>query len=114
MPHVRSGRLRPLAAMSHTRIPLVSDVPTTVEAGYAGAESGFWHGSLVPAGTPVEVVTTLHEATMKTLRRDDIARRLVDVGYSVVGEGPASFQQFLAAEIRKWKKVVEDTGLSAN
>jgi len=113
LPHVRSGRLRPLAAMSDRRIQLFPDIPTIAEAGFAGAESGFWHGSMVPAGTPVEIVNSLHAATLTALKRDDIAKRLSDVGYSVIGDPPAAFQAFLKAEVEKWRKVVQATGLTA-
>lgn len=114
MPHVRSGRLRPLAAMSDRRIALVPEVPTIAEAGFPGAESGFWHGSMVPTGTPVEVINALHAATVIALKRDDIAKRLSDVGYSVIGDPPATFQAFVKAEVEKWRKVVQATGLTAD
>jgi tripartite-type tricarboxylate transporter receptor subunit TctC len=114
MPHVRSGRLRPLAAMSDRRIALVPEVPTIAEAGFPGAESGFWHGSMVPTGTPVEVINALHAATVIALKRDDIAKRLSDVGYSVIGDPPAAFQAFVKAEVEKWRKVVQATGLTAD
>jgi tripartite-type tricarboxylate transporter receptor subunit TctC len=114
LPHVKSGRLRPIAAMSERRISLLPEVPTIAEAGFPGAESGFWHGSMVPTGTPVEVINALHAATATALKREDIARRLTDVGYSVIGDPPAAFQAFVKAEVEKWRKVVQATGLTAD
>jgi tripartite-type tricarboxylate transporter receptor subunit TctC len=113
LPHVKSGRLRPIAAMSERRIALLPEVPTIAEAGFPGAESGFWHGSMVPSGTPVEVINALHTATTSALKRDDIARRLTDVGYSVIGDPPGPFLEFVKSEVHKWRKVVQATGLTA-
>ncbi|MFN9122668.1 MAG: tripartite tricarboxylate transporter substrate-binding protein, partial [bacterium] len=113
LPHVKAGRLRPIAAMSERRIALVPEVPTIAEAGFPGAESGFWHGSMVPSGTPVEVINALHAATTAALRREDIARRLTDVGYSVIGDPPGPFLEFVKSEVQKWRKVVQATGLTA-
>lgn len=114
LPHVRSGRLRPIAAMSDRRIALVPDVSTIGEAGFPGAESGFWHGSMVPAGTPVEIINALHAATATALKRDDIAKRLSAVGYSAIGDPPGPFLEFVKSEIQKWRKVVQATGLTAD
>ena len=113
LPHVKSGRLRPIAAMSERRISLLPEVPTIAEAGFPGAESGFWHGSMVPSGTPVEVINALHAATTSALKRDDIARRLTDVGYSVIGDPPGPFLEFVKSEVQKWRKVVQATRLTA-
>ena len=113
LPHVKTGRLRAIAAMSERRIPVVPEVPTIAEAGFPGAESGFWHGSMVPSGTPVEVINALHAATTAALKREDIARRLTDVGYSVIGDPPGPFLEFVKSEVQKWRKVVQATGLTA-
>ena len=113
LPHVKTGRLRAIAAMSERRIPVVPEVPTIAEAGFPGAESGFWHGSMVPSGTPVEVINALHAATTTALKREDIARRLTDVGYSVIGDPPGPFLEFVKSEVQKWRKVVQATGLTA-
>ena len=113
MPHVRSGRLRPLAAMSATRIPLAPDVPTVGELGFGGSESGFWHGIMVPSKTPPEIIKTLHAATVTALKRPDVSKRLNDMGYSPVGDPPEQFLAFLKAEIAKWRKIIQEKGLTA-
>jgi tripartite-type tricarboxylate transporter receptor subunit TctC len=113
LPHVRSGRLRAIAAMDGRRIPVLPDVPTVGEAGFPGAESGFWHGTMVPAGTPAEVVSAFHAAVSDALRREETSRRLVEIGYSINGDGPAPFAQFIRSEVEKWRKVVQAAGLTA-
>ena len=113
LPHVRSGRLRAIAAMDSRRIPVLPEVPTVGEAGFPGAESGFWHGTMVPAGTPAEIVAAFHGVVSDTLRRDETARRLTEIGYSINGDGPAPFAQFVRSEVEKWRKVVQTAGLTA-
>lgn len=113
LPHVRSGRLRAIAAMDTRRIPVLPEVPTVGESGFPGAESGFWHGTMVPAGTPSEVVAAFHTAVADALRREETARRLTEIGYSISGEGPVPFAQFVRAEVDKWRKVVQSAGLTA-
>ena len=113
LPHVRSGRLRAIAAMDGRRIPVLPDVQTVGEAGFPGAESGFWHGTMVPAGTPAEVVSAFHAAVSDALRREETSRRLVEIGYSINGDGPAPFAQFIRSEVEKWRKVVQAAGLTA-
>jgi tripartite-type tricarboxylate transporter receptor subunit TctC len=88
-------------------------VPTVGEAGFPGAESGFWHGTMVPAGTPAEVVSAFHAAVSDALRREETSRRLVEIGYSINGDGPAPFAQFIRSEVEKWRKVVQAAGLTA-
>jgi tripartite-type tricarboxylate transporter receptor subunit TctC len=113
LPHVGTGRLRPLAVTSATRIAVARDVPTVAELGYAGAESGLWHGLMVPVKTPKQTIATLHSAALAALKRPDVARRLHDMGYTTVGDQPEQFAQFLQAEIEKWRKVVRAIGLKA-
>lgn len=113
LPHVGTGRLRPLAVTSTKRIPLAPDVPTVAESGYAGSESGFWHGLMVPAKTPKQTIATLHSAAIAALKRPDVAKRLHDMGYTPVGDRPEQFAQFLQTEIDKWRKVIRTIGMTA-
>src|SRR5207247_10163866 len=60
---LESRQLRPLAVTSKTRSQLLSDIPTTVEAGYPDVEGASWVGVLVPAGPPREIIGALHRET---------------------------------------------------
>jgi tripartite-type tricarboxylate transporter receptor subunit TctC len=112
-PHVRTGRLRALAVMSEKRIALAPEIPTVSEAGYPGSESGFWHGLMVSAKTPKEIVNAIHAAALAALRRPDVSRRLDDMGYTIVGDRPEQFAQFLQSEVAKWRKVVRALNMTA-
>lgn len=105
LPHVKSGRLRPLAVTSAQRLALVPELPTVAEAGFPGTESGFWHGLMLPAKTPREIVMRVHEASITALKRADVAKGLESIGYTIVADSPEQFSAFIRQEMDKWKKV---------
>ncbi len=106
-PHIRSGKLRPLAVTTKARVASLPDVPTMQEAGVPGYESVSWGGIMAPTGTPPAVVAKLHAEFARILRLPDIQERMEALGATVVASGPAEFAAFLQAEIRKWDGVAK-------
>ncbi|MBN9425640.1 MAG: tripartite tricarboxylate transporter substrate binding protein [Burkholderiales bacterium] len=113
LPHVKTGRLRPLAITSPQRASLLPDVPTMSEAGVAGFDAGTWFGLLAPAGVDRQVVETLSRALDTILQRPDLRDTLVQQGAVVAGGTPDAFKRFFAAEYDKWGKVVKAAGISS-
>ena len=111
LPHVRSGKLRALAAGTKERLPLLPDLPTVAESGYPGYEAGNWHGLAVPAGTPKQVIAALHAAALAALKRPDINKRLSDLGLTVVGNTPEAFAAYIREDVEKWGKIIRQRGL---
>ena len=107
MPHIRSGKLRPLAVTTKQRVASLPEVPTMDEAGVPGYESVSWGGIRAPAGTPAGVVNKLHAEFARILRLPDIQERMAGLGAIVVAAGPAEFSTFLQSEIRKWDGVAK-------
>ena len=91
MSHIRRGGLRLLAVTSAKRVPALPDVPTVAEAGYPEYAAGNWYGML------------LRNAALAALGNADIARRLTDLGYVVVGDQPEEFAAHIKADIEKLK-----------
>jgi tripartite-type tricarboxylate transporter receptor subunit TctC len=112
-PMVKAGRLRALGVSSAKRASLMPDVPAIAEAGLAGYDTGTWHGILVPAATPREIVAQLGEEIVRILNTPDARERLVGQGLDPVGDRPDQFAAFLRAEIAKWAKVVAASGARA-
>lgn len=108
LPHIRQGRLRALAMTSSKRLPLVPEYPTIAEQGYPGYEFGFWHGVMVPARTSKETITAIRTAAVTVLNRADIRERIRDLGYSIVGDQPEEFAQFIRMDIEKWRRILGD------
>lgn len=113
-PLVESGRLRALGVTSNARVATMPQLPTVAEQGYPGYETGFWYGFVVPAKTPRDIISTAHAATLKTLKLPDVAKRLQEVSYTIVGDQPEEFAEFLKVEVDKWGKIVRELGLKAN
>jgi tripartite-type tricarboxylate transporter receptor subunit TctC len=110
LPHVQAGKMRPLAVTSLKRISVLRDVPTLDEAGLKGFDSVAWNGVLAPAGTPKEIVARLNAEILRILGMSDVRERLSSQGADPVGGTPEQFAALIRDEIRKWAKVVKDSG----
>jgi tripartite-type tricarboxylate transporter receptor subunit TctC len=113
MPHVKSGKMRPLAVTGAARSALLPDMPTLNEAGVPGYEASGWFGLLAPAGTPPEIVRRLNSEIVKGLASSDLRQRLAGLGGEVAGGTPERFAAHLRQEITKWGKVIRSIGLNA-
>jgi len=113
LPQIRAGRLRALALTSAQRMSLLPGLPTIAEAGYPGYECGNWYGLMVPVKTPPETQATLHRAVLATLNHPEVNRRLVDLGYIVVGDQPGEFAAYIKSEVEKLAKIVKALNLKA-
>ena len=107
-PHVKAGKLRPLAVMSTKRNAALPDVPTLKEAGFPGAEVDIMIGVLVRSGTPVPVVDLLHREVVKMTAQADYLERLAALGLEPVANSPPEFDAILRTELPKWAKVIAE------
>jgi tripartite-type tricarboxylate transporter receptor subunit TctC len=110
VPQIKAGRMVGLAVTSATRNSAIPDVPTIAEAGFTGFEDESWVGLWVPAGTPAPVVARIREEMAKIAAMPDTRERLRNIGFEAsVGTGDA-FAALVQKELRKWDKVVKETG----
>jgi tripartite-type tricarboxylate transporter receptor subunit TctC len=107
--HVQDGRLRLLGVTGKERSFLMPDVPSIHES-LPGFEATSWTGFYAPAATPREIVERLSQETQKIVRLPDVAERLKQLGATPVGNTPAEFASFMAAETKKWADVVKASG----
>jgi tripartite-type tricarboxylate transporter receptor subunit TctC len=110
-PYVKSGKVRALAVTSRERSQYFPDVPTTKEAGYPGVEMTNCYGTLVPAKTPREIVTKLHDALVKTVATPNVRERLMSVGADPQTMSMDEFTRFIKADIDKWAKLAKSAGI---
>jgi tripartite-type tricarboxylate transporter receptor subunit TctC len=107
LPHVRSGRLRPLATTGLKRSPMLPDVPTIAESGIPNFEATSWFGLLAAPGTPKEVAARVNSAVLKVLAMPDIRQRLIDSGAEIIGNSPQEADSFYKSELVRWAVVVK-------
>ncbi len=112
MPHVKSGKVRPVAVTTAKRSLAMPDLPTIAESGVKGYEAATWYGLLAPAGTPRPVINRLHGETVKILA-GPTRQRLEAQGFEPDGGTPAAFAAYIKSEISKWAKVIRDAGIPA-
>ena len=109
-PQVRAGAMRALGVASAQRIASIKDSPAIAET-VPGFESEAWFGLVAPAGTPEDVVRDLNAAVRQVLADPAVIKRFDEVGVRLVGDTPQAFGQFIQAEMAKWGKIIQATGL---
>jgi len=110
-PHIKAGKLRPLAVTSSKRVKTLPDVPTLVEAGLPGYEIGSWQAIFAPAGTPKPIVQKLNTSIVGVLKMPDVQERLAGLGMDTVAGTPDELGQFQKAEVVKWSKIVKEANI---
>jgi len=113
LPLVREGKLRALAVSSPRRSASVPDLPTMIEAGFAGFDSTAWFALMAPAGTPQPIIEKLHHETVRVLGLPEVRKRFDALGMEPVGNTPAEFAAEIARETPQWAKVIRDAGIKA-
>src|SRR5712675_1628743 len=111
LPHIRSGRLKPLGVGSAKRVAALPDLPTISEAGVPGYEATNWWGIVAPAGTPKPVIDRLHKELTVILATAETKKRFESEGGEAVLMSPEEFGRFIASETVKWAKVVKEAGI---
>ena len=114
IPYIKAGRLRALAVTTSQRSSGVPDLPTVSEAGLPGFEAITWHGVVVPRATPAPRVARLNADILQALRSRDLRERLESLGAELAPGSPQDFADYIAREIPKWAKVVQDSGARAD
>ena len=111
--HVRSGKLRVLAAASMERNRLLPEVPTFAELGHPRIKVSLWYGMLAPAATPRPLVDKLNRAVGQILESKDVTERLEAQGAEPMRGTPEAFAAFMREEMAKWAPVVRQAGVKA-
>ena len=111
MPHVESGRLRALAVTTAERSPLTPGLPTVAESGLPGYEFTSVVGIFAPAKTPPAIVNLLSQEIVNTLRKPDVNEMLFKSGVAGLGSTPEEFAARVKADIDRWRKLIQDTGI---
>ena len=107
MPHVKSGKLKPLAVTTAKRVPSLPDVPTVAESGLDGFEMVSWYGLWAPPNLPPELVNKLQQEVAKALKSPQVAKALVEYGFMPSGSTPEEFKAYIRQESAKYAKLIK-------
>jgi tripartite-type tricarboxylate transporter receptor subunit TctC len=105
-PHVKDGKVRPLAVSGARRSPSMPLVPTFAEAGVPNLELANWFGFFAPPGTPADVVQRLNREINTIVRAADVVERLGNFGAEAASGTPEQFARTIRAEHENWKALI--------
>jgi tripartite-type tricarboxylate transporter receptor subunit TctC len=106
MPHIRSGKAKPLAVNASRRQALLPEIPTLAEAGMPQFDRYTWFGVFAPAGTPREIVSRLQSELVAALKAADLLERFAGVGAEPVGSSPEQFVERIRSDAARWAEVI--------
>ncbi len=110
-PHLRSGKLRPLATGATKRAAALPDVPTASEAGVPGYEASIWWAWSLRSGTPTAILNRLSNEVIAVQKLPETAKRFATEGAEIVIKTPAEMKAMIAPDIERWEKVARDAGM---
>jgi tripartite-type tricarboxylate transporter receptor subunit TctC len=83
------------------------------EAGFPEVEGSTWTAVVVPAGTPKDIIASLHRLILTSLGEPEVKQKLAAMAYVPIGSSPEECAAFFKSEMDKWSKVIKDAGLKA-
>jgi tripartite-type tricarboxylate transporter receptor subunit TctC len=107
-PHIRSGRLRPLAVTGTQRHRLYPDVPTFDELGFKGFDGVQWYGVLGPAKMPEAIVKRLNDEVNRLIQSAELKERLAGESLEMMPMTPERFGTYIKNDIARWAKLAKD------
>ena len=108
VPHIRSGRVRPLAVTGLSRHSQFKDLPTLDESGFKGFDAQQWYGVVGPAGIPAPIVKQLNETLAVILKAPDLREKLSVEAIEPIVMSPEQFAAFIKTDIERWTKLARE------
>ena len=108
---IEAGKLKPLAAASDQRNPMLPQIATLAELGYPDTQSDNWYGLLAPARTPRPIIMKLNAAVTRALADPEVSRKLLASGAIPAPTSPEQFGALLADELARWGRIVREKGI---
>jgi tripartite-type tricarboxylate transporter receptor subunit TctC len=113
LPHIKAGKMKPIAVLSPKRSAIAPDIPAAVET-LPGVTVESVFGAVVASGTPRDAVKKLSADIGQALQTPEIRTRMAEIGLTPAGTTPEAFDAFIRTEIDKWAKVVKASGATAD
>jgi len=110
-PHVKAGKVQPIATTRLKRSGAYPNLPTVAELGYPGFDVSTWYGLMGPAGMPRDVVVKLNREVNRIMALPEVKEKLDQAGAEDGGGTPEQFADFVRDEIAKFTKIVKEAGV---
>ena len=114
LPHITSGKIRPLAAASPKRNPLLPNLPTFAELGLPAVNVALWYGLMAPAGTPPDIIARINREVNLALKSPEVSERFAAQGTEALGGSPEQAAAYVKQELDRWGPVVKRAGIKAD
>jgi tripartite-type tricarboxylate transporter receptor subunit TctC len=111
VPHIRSGRVKPLAVTGLQRHSQFKDIPTLDESGFKGFDAQQWYGVMGPAGMPAAITRQLNESLSQVLKMPDLREKLSIEAIEPMPMTPEAFGEFVRNDIARWTKVARERNI---
>jgi len=111
LPHIKAGKVKPLAVTGLRRHPLLPDVPTFAESGYPGFDGVQWYGIVGPANLPPAIVKRLNDEIDKLLQNPELAERLSAEALEPMPMSPEAFGRYISDDIARWSKLAKERNI---
>lgn len=108
--HLKSGKMRALAATGRQRFSSAPDVPTMIESGFADFDVIAWIGFHAPGGTSRDVIERINRELARALAVPEVRGRLASLEFEIVASSPEGFADYIRQETPRWARVIRDTG----
>lgn len=113
LPHVRSGKLKALGGTGAQRSALAPEIPAIAET-VPGYQANIWNGLIAPGATPRAIIERLNQVVVRQLQSAELKERFAAIGAEVLTSTPREFDTFIRAELTKWEKVIQASGMRTN
>ena len=110
-PHIKAGKLKPIAVTGLKRHPNLPDVPTFEELGYKGFTGVQWYAIVGPAKLPADITNRLNDEINKALANPELKQRLSGEALDPMPMEPAEFGKFMQEDIAKWAKLAQERNI---
>lgn len=114
LPHVKEGKLKPIAVSTLERFPPIPELPTVDEGGVKGFDGSSWQAVVMPAGTPREIVARIYQELAGMLKAPETRERFLAQGALASGITPEQFTAFLKREVDKWGRVAKAANIQVD
>ena len=111
LPHIKGGKVRPLAVTGAARHPLLRDVPTFVELGFSGFDGIQWYGIVGPAGLPAPIVKRLNDEINAMIQSPEMRERLSGEALEPMPMTPDQFAQYIRDDVARWSKLARERNI---